>query len=86
MRTSPEMKETLHVCRHRSHLGEHAWEMPQVHDLLMYYDLSFNADDLEPFAARERSAAATTLGYSVVATNTTALERLTAKDRCFHLH
>ena len=48
----------------------------------MYYDLSFNADDLEPFAARERSAAATTLGYSVVATNNTAVERLTAKDRC----
>ena len=52
----------------------------------MYYDLSFNADDLEPFAARERSAAATTLGYSVVATNTTALDRLTAKDRYFGFH
>ena len=48
----------------------------------MFYDLNFNSNDLEPFAARERSAAAATLGYSVVATNHTAIERLTAKDRC----
>jgi len=48
----------------------------------MFYDLNFNADDLEPFAARERSAAATNLGYNAVAVNRTAVERLTAKDRC----
>ena len=51
----------------------------------MFYDLSFNADDLEPFAARERSAAATSLGYNVVAVNRTVAERLTAKDRCMKL-
>ena len=51
----------------------------------MYYDLSFNADDLEPFAARERSAAATILGYSVVATNTTAVERLFCKGQVLML-
>lgn len=51
----------------------------------MYFDLNFDADDLEPFAARERSAAATTLGYRVVAINHTAAERLTPKDRCFAL-
>ena len=48
----------------------------------MFHDLNFSANDLEPFAARERSAAATTLGYSVVALNHTVLERLSAKDRC----
>ena len=47
----------------------------------MYYDLSFNADDLEPIAAREKSASAETLGYSIVATNHTAVKRLTLKDR-----
>ena len=51
----------------------------------MFFDLNFSADDLEPFAARERSAAATTWGYRVVALNRTAVERLTAKDRCFQL-
>ena len=47
----------------------------------MYYDLNFNADDLEPFAAREKSASAETLGYCIVATNHTTVERLTPKDR-----
>ena len=48
----------------------------------MFYDLNFSADDLEPFAARAKSAAATSLGYSVVATNYTAVERLSSKHRC----
>ena len=48
----------------------------------MFYDLHFNADDLEPFAAREKSATASSLGYNVMATTHTAVERLTAKDRC----
>ena len=52
----------------------------------MYHDLNFNADDLEPFAAREKSASAETLEYSIVATNHTAVERLTLKDRsAYHM-
>ena len=47
----------------------------------MFYDLNLNADDLEPFAAREKAASAEFLGYGVLATNHAAVERLSIKDR-----
>lgn len=49
----------------------------------MFYDLGLQGDDAEPFVHRERLAMASRLGYDCVATNHTATERLTDKDRCF---
>ena len=47
----------------------------------MFSDLNFDADHLEPFAARERAATAASLGYNVIAVAHTAVESLSGKDR-----